>query len=109
MSRPVFLSRSGPREQTGQTRLIQGVKALGGKACKIEGEAGLMDTLVKIPGEPARLIELKRFGKEPEPHQVDRAKEWADAGMEVGWLAGAADVELFLRDRTLRPFLFGVL
>lgn len=109
MSRPVFANRKGPREQTGQSRLIAGVRALGGKACKIEGEAGLMDTLVKIPGEPARLIEMKKTGKEPEPHQTDRAKEWADAGMEVGWLAGAADVELFLRNRTLRSFSFGVL
>lgn len=74
------------RESTVQNYLIAEAKRLGGKAIKIEGENGTPDTLVKLPGREAMLVECKRPGTEPEPHQVERMMEWQATGMVVRWV-----------------------
>lgn len=92
------LSRLGlqPRENTIQTYLIAKAKALGGKAIKIEGENGTPDTLVKLPGRAAMLIECKRPGEEPEPIQYERLREWQATGFVVGWASTKRNVDKLL-------------
>jgi hypothetical protein len=86
------------RESDLEAYFVQRVKDLGGKAVKfaVPGEAGHPDRLVKLPGTPAFLVELKKRGKEPEPLQMQRMQEWRDAGMLATWANDKLGVELAL-------------
>ena len=87
-----------PRESALEKYLIARVKDRGGKGCKfsVPGEAGHPDRLVKLPGQPAFLIELKRKGGLLAPLQRWRAYEWIRVGMEWRWASSKADVDLAL-------------
>lgn len=94
------LTRAGRpmRESSVQSHLIETAAALGGKAIKIEGEAGTPDTLVKVPGVPGFLVECKRPGEAPKRHQATRSAEWEGVGMSTYWVSTRREVDLLLRD-----------
>lgn len=80
--------------------LISRVAKLGGKQVKhvSPGTNGEPDRLIKLPGHPAALLELKRpRGPGPEPLQLLRIQEWLDVGMLAGYAHTMTDVEKFLQ------------
>jgi len=95
LSRP----KTSTRENAVQSHLIKTAKALGGKAAKVTGEAGTPDTLVTVPAwSRPILVECKRPGEWPEPHQVERAAEWIAGGMLCFWVSTQREVEALLRE-----------
>lgn len=86
------------RESDLETHFVQRVKALGGKSAKfvVPGEAGHPDRLVKLPGRPAFLVELKKRGEEPTPLQAQRLQEWRVAGMMAEAVNNRAMLDLLL-------------
>lgn len=82
-----------------EKHLIRRVAALGGMQAKFTspGSAGHPDRLIKLPGHPAALLELKRPGKTPEPLQLVRIAEWTQAGMLADFADSHANVERFLQ------------
>lgn len=86
------------RETTVESYLNRRVSALGGISAKhvSPGRAGDPDRLVKLPGVPAALLELKRPGAALRPLQAARAREWAAAGMLCGWASTRDEVDAFL-------------
>ena len=85
------------KENSPQALLIALVRDLGGKATKINGENGTPDVLLKVPGFPMTLVEMKRKGEEPEPAQILRRVEWTAVGAACTWCAGAIEVYSFMR------------
>lgn len=79
--------------------LIKRVKDLGGKQVKhvSPGTNGEPDRLIKLPGYPAALLELKRPKKEPDPLQGVRIQEWMGVGMLADWADTIVRVEMFLK------------
>ena len=79
--------------------LIKRVAQIGGMQAKFTspGSAGHPDRLVKLPGHPAALVELKRPGPSPEPLQLTRMAEWSAVGMLATWASTYAEVERFLQ------------
>ena len=74
------------------------VHQLGGICAKhvSPGRAGDPDRLLKLPGFPAGLLELKRPGEHPRPLQFTRIEQWARAGMVAGWASTPAEVDAFI-------------
>ena len=93
------------REKTIEQYLIDSVETLGGKIVKLTcpGEAGNPDRLLKVPGFPAALCELKAPSKEPTALQRHRAQEWAAVGMLAGWAANHPQVDAFLARVLAQP------
>lgn len=83
-------------EQSVQTFLIEGIKALGGYAAKITGESGTPDVLGTLPWLPGFIVEVKRTGEEPEPHQYVNLAQWLKGGMPSTWVAGKLEAMAFL-------------
>ena len=79
--------------------LIKRVAQIGGMQAKFTspGSAGHPDRLVKLPGHPAALVELKRPGRVPDPLQLKRMAEWMAAGMLATWADSYSGVEKFLQ------------
>lgn len=78
---------------------IKRVAELGGAQAKhtSPGTDGDPDRLVKLPGCPMAMLELKRPGKEPEPRQYERIAFWRRAGLVASWADSPASVERFLK------------
>jgi hypothetical protein len=92
------LAKAKPRETSVEYYLISRVKALGGKTCKfvVPEENGHPDRLVKLPGCPAFLVELKRSREKPTELQFQRGREWRIAGMRWYWANSKHGVDLIL-------------
>ena len=87
------------KETTIEDYLTGNVKARGGLCVKFvsPGEAGHPDRLIKLPGKPAALLELKRPGISVLPElQELRRKAWAAVGMLCGMAANHFEVDQFL-------------
>jgi hypothetical protein len=72
------------REAKVEAHLVARVKALGGEVRKVSwiGRRGAPDRLVLLPGRHV-LVELKRPGGRPEPHQDREHHRLRRAGFEV--------------------------
>lgn len=86
------------RETTVEGYLTGHVQAAAGLCVKFvsPGAAGHPDRLIKLPGKPAALLELKAPGKTRGELQIERAKEWAAVGMLCGVAANQYEVDRFL-------------
>lgn len=80
-----------------QKFLIDQVKARGGWATKVVGEAGTPDVLCKLLKLPAMLIEVKRDREVPELHQEECMERWRDRGFAVSWVAGKIEVMALMK------------
>lgn len=88
-----------PLERQIEAYLVKRVKEMGGIAAKhtSPGRAGDPDRLIKLPGKPAALLELKRPGENPRPLQLVRIGEWLEVGMLASWADSKDTVDLFLK------------
>ena len=86
------------KERDVEAYCTERVHQLGGICAKhvSPGRAGDPDRLLKLPGFPAGLLELKRPGEYPRPLQHTRVRQWADVGMVAGWASTPAEVDAFL-------------
>ena len=91
------------RETVVEQYLTRKVHRLGGLCVKhvAPGRAGDPDRLVKIPGHPAALCELKRPGGVVAPIQTARQREWRAAGMVCEIAFDHDDVDAFI-EKVLR-------
>lgn len=85
-------------EKTIETRLRDGVKALGGKAYKFvsPGNSGVPDRLVCLPAGRMVFVELKAPGKTPRPLQKACHRQLQHMGHSVWVIDSAERVEEFL-------------
>lgn len=81
-----------------ERRLVQGVKAMGGKAYKFTspGNAGVPDRIVVLPGGTVLFAELKADGGRLSPAQLLQIDELRRIGAEVYEVWGANGVANFL-------------
>jgi hypothetical protein len=86
------------KEHQVEAYLIRRVAELGGAQAKhtSPGTDGEPDRLVKLPGHPMAMLELKRPGQRPTERQVERIKHWSRHGVLAGWADSPASVEKFL-------------
>lgn len=86
------------REKDLEARLVQGVKALGGRAYKFTspGNAGVPDRLVVLPGGIVVFAELKADGGKLSPMQSRQIGQLRQLGADVTVVRGLVGVELFL-------------
>jgi hypothetical protein len=87
------------KEHQVEAYLIKRVAELGGAQAKhtSPGTDGEPDRIVKLPGLPMAMLELKRPGQRPTERQVERIKFWQAHGVVAGWADSPARVELFLK------------
>lgn len=93
-----------------ERRLVQGVKAMGGKAYKFTspGNSGVPDRIVVLPGGIILFAELKAEGGRLTPNQLLQIKELRRIGAEVHEVWGADGVANFLeicREKIRRALL----
>lgn len=88
------------RESTIERRLVEGVKALGGKAWKFTspGHAGVPDRIVLLPGGRLVFVELKTKTGRLTPLQIETHNQIRQLGFEVRTLYGSQYVEGFLEE-----------
>jgi len=86
------------RESQIEARLVQGVKAMGGKAYKFTspGNVGVPDRIVILPGGAVIFAELKAEGGRLSPNQLLQINELRRIGAEVYEVWGADGVANFL-------------
>lgn len=86
------------RESQIEARLVQGVKALGGKAYKFTspGNVGVPDRLVVLPGGQILFAELKAESGRLSAGQLMQIGELRRLGAEVYEVWGASGVDSFL-------------
>lgn len=86
------------KEKSVEAYFIKRVAELGGAQAKhtSPGTDGEPDRIVKLPGCPMAMLELKRPGKEPEPRQYERIAFWRRHGVYADWADTYALVERFL-------------
>jgi hypothetical protein len=87
------------RETGVEAYFMMRVAELGGAQAKhtSPGTDGEPDRIVKLPGRPMAMLELKRPRKEPTERQFERIAFWRQHGVLADWAATPADVEAFLR------------
>ena len=87
------------RETDIEQYLIRRVRELRGRQCKhvSPGSNGEPDRLVKLPGHPAALLELKAPGEEPTAQQWDVIGQWRAVGMLAEYADTRTKVDAFLR------------
>lgn len=86
-------------EKRVEKRLVDGVKKLGGRCIKLvsQGNNGLPDRLVLLPGGRMVFVELKRpKGGRLSPVQVVQQKKLRSLGFEVRILSNIATVDSFI-------------
>lgn len=83
-----------------ERRLVNGVRALGGKAYKFvsPGNVGVPDRLVVMPGGRVVFVELKTERGKLSPMQEMQLRHLADMGVAVEVLRGIEDVNNFLEE-----------
>lgn len=87
------------REKRIETRLVQAVRANGGRALKFTPtESGYPDRIVLWPGGVVRFVELKAPGQSPSPLQLEVHRRLALLGHEVAVLDTTAAVEAWVAD-----------
>ena len=87
------------KESQIETRLRQGVKALGGRAYKFvsPGNTGVPDRLVVLPGGRILFVELKTDTGKLSPMQIRQIDSLRSRGVPVRVLYGMEAVEEFLK------------
>lgn len=87
------------KESQIETRLRQGVRALGGRAYKFvsPGNTGVPDRLVVLPGGRIIFVELKTDTGKLSPMQIRQIDFLRSRGVPVRVLYGVKAVEEFLR------------
>lgn len=87
------------KESQIEARLVQGVKALGGRAYKFvsPGNTGVPDRLVVLPGGRAIFVELKTDTGKLSPMQIRQINLLQSMGAPVRVLYGMTAVEEFLK------------
>jgi hypothetical protein len=95
---PAILGGKDMRESQIERRLVQGVKAMGGKAYKFTspGNVGVPDRVVVLPGGAVIFAELKAEGGRLSPSQLLQINELRRIGAEVYEVWGADGVATFL-------------
>lgn len=98
------------RESQIERRLVQGVKAMGGKAYKFTspGNIGVPDRIVVLPGGAVIFAELKADNGRLSPNQLLQINELRRIGAEVYEVWGADGVANFLevcREKIRRALL----
>lgn len=93
-----------------ERRLVQGVKALGGKAYKFTspGNSGVPDRIVVLPGGAVVFVELKTESGRLSPNQRLQIRELRRIGAEVHEVWGTDGVADFLevcREKIRRSLL----
>lgn len=83
-----------------ERRLVNGVRALGGRAYKFvsPGNIGVPDRLVVLPGGRVIFVELKTERGKLSPMQEVQLQNLAELGAAVGVLWGIDDVNNFLEE-----------
>lgn len=83
-----------------ERRLVNGVRALGGRAYKFvsPGNIGVPDRLVVLPGGRVIFVELKTERGRLSPMQEIQLQNLAELGAAVGVLWGIDDVNNFLAE-----------
>lgn len=88
-------------EKNVERRLKKGVEALGGRCMKLvsQGNNGVPDRLVLLPGGRCVFVELKRpkYGK-LSPVQREQQKRIASIGFDVRVISNTESVDAFMRE-----------
>ena len=87
------------RERDIESRLVNGVKNLGGRAYKwvSPGNAGVPDRVVVLPGGHVLFVEVKTHNGTTRPMQRQQIKKLRQMGCSVWVLHGMDEVRDFLR------------
>lgn len=87
-----------PREETLRQYFIRQVKKASGINYKLSptGRRGKPDELVLVPWRRPFLVELKKRGKKPEPHQAREFARLKKIGHDVHIIDSKATVDAFL-------------
>lgn len=90
----------GSKENRVEQRLIDGVKALGGRTFKFvsPGLAGVPDRIVILPGGNVHFVEVKAPGGKPSELQLRRLTQLRKLGVKALILTGATEVDDYLGD-----------
>ena len=90
------------RERDVEKKLVEGVRGLGGMACKwvCPGRDGVPDRIIFLPGGQVRFVELKTEAGKLSSRQVYMIAKLRSLGCQVQVLYGEADVKRFIE--TLR-------
>ncbi len=88
----------GSKENRVEQRLIDGVKALGGRTFKFvsPGLAGVPDRIVILPGGNVHFVEVKALGGKPSELQLRRLTQLRKLGVKALILTGTAEVDDYL-------------
>lgn len=88
----------GSKENRVEQRLIDGVKALGGRTFKFvsPGLAGVPDRIVILPGGIVHFVELKAPGGSPSRIQLRRIAQLRKLGVKALILTGTEEVDGYL-------------
>lgn len=88
----------GSKENRVEQRLIDGVKALGGRTFKFvsPGLAGVPDRIVILPGGTVNFVEVKAPGGKPSELQLRRLTQLRKLGVKALILTGIDEVEHYL-------------
>jgi hypothetical protein len=87
------------KENAVENELVKRVRALGGRAEKVQvlGTRGFFDRLIVLPGGRVVFCEVKRpRGSRTTAHQIERARIYKALGVEVALVADSADIDRLL-------------
>lgn len=94
------------KEKSVEAYFVKRVAELGGAQAKhtSPGTDGEPDRIVKLPGCPMAMVELKRPGEEPTAQQWERMRFWLNHGVIATWADSYAMVEQALKQiEAMRP------
>ena len=104
MTRAAEIVQRTTRERDIESYFCGRVAQTGGLVRKLKwiGRNGAMDRFVSWPWTGPILVELKRPGKKPQPHQKREAEELREYGVEVWCVSTVAEADAFIAEITSR-------